>query len=189
MAKKRIHQIAKELDVASADILFLSKELGIEVKTASSGLTPEEEELVVLAFNEKNSVTESTNNDEVEISETVDESTVVESEKQILDDAESMPVEEEEVDIQIIEVSSGATPEELSPLVNIEATQIVGDLMSLGIMQSMNSPLQDSEIEKLLEKYDLIPEIVERVEVKRSEILDLQEFCCTFADYHCDGSC
>ena len=175
MAKKRIHQIAKELDVASADILFLSKELGIEVKTASSGLTPEEEELVVLAFNEKNSVTESTNNDEVEISETVDESTVVESEKQILDDAESMPVEEE-VDIQIIEVSSGATPEELSPLVNIEATQIVGDLMSLGIMQSMNSPLQDSEIEKLLEKYDLIPEIVERVEVKRSEILDLQEF-------------
>ena len=175
MAKKRIHQIAKELDVASADILFLSKELGIEVKTASSGLTPEEEELVVLAFNEKNSVTESTNNDEVETSETVDESEVLESETQTLDDAESMPVEEE-VDIQIIEVSSGATPEELSPLVNIEATQIVGDLMSLGIMQSMNSPLQDSEIEKLLEKYDLIPEIIERVEVKRSEILDLQEF-------------
>ena len=175
MAKKRIHQIAKELDVASADILFLSKELGIEVKTASSGLTPEEEELVVLAFNEKNSVTESTNNDEVETSETVDESEVLESETQTLDDAESMPVEEE-VDIQIIEVSSGATPEELSPLVNIEATQIVGDLMSLGIMQSMNSPLQDSEIEKLLEKYDLIPEIIERVEIKRSEILDLQEF-------------
>ncbi|MDA9844660.1 translation initiation factor IF-2 N-terminal domain-containing protein, partial [Acidimicrobiia bacterium] len=174
MAKKRIHQIAKELDVASADILFLSKELGIEVKTASSGLTPEEEELVVLAFNEKNSVTKSPNNDEVEISNTVDESIEVESETESLDDAELMPVEE--VDIQIIEVSSGATPEELSPLVNIEATQIVGDLMSLGIMQSMNSPLQDSEIEKLLEKYDLIPEIVERVEVKRSEILDLQEF-------------
>jgi len=174
MAKKRIHQIAKELDVASADILFLSKELGIEVKTASSGLTPEEEELVVLAFNEKNSVTKSTNNDEVEKSNTLDESIEVESETETLDDAELMPVEE--VDIQIIEVSSGATPEELSPLVNIEATQIVGDLMSLGIMQSMNSPLQDSEIEKLLEKYDLIPEIVERVEVKRSEILDLQEF-------------
>ncbi|MDA7850641.1 translation initiation factor IF-2 N-terminal domain-containing protein [Acidimicrobiaceae bacterium] len=121
MAKKRIHQIAKELDVASADILFLSKELGIEVKTASSGLTPEEEELVVLAFNEKNSVTKSTNNDEVEISNTLDESIEVESETETLDDAELMPVEE--VDIQIIEVSSGATPEELSPLVNIEATQ------------------------------------------------------------------
>ena len=50
MAKKRIHQIAKELDLASADILHQAKELGIEVKTASSGLTEEEEELVKLAL-------------------------------------------------------------------------------------------------------------------------------------------
>ena len=46
MAKKRIHQIAKELDIASADVLFHAKELGFEVKTASSGLTEEEEELL-----------------------------------------------------------------------------------------------------------------------------------------------
>ena len=29
MAKKRIHQLAKELEVASADILFKAQELGI----------------------------------------------------------------------------------------------------------------------------------------------------------------
>ena len=52
MAKKRIHQIAKELDIASADVLHKAKELGFEVKTASSGLTPEDEELLVLAINE-----------------------------------------------------------------------------------------------------------------------------------------
>ena len=50
MAKKRIHQIAKELDIASADVLFHAKELGFEVKTASSGLTVEEEELLKLAL-------------------------------------------------------------------------------------------------------------------------------------------
>ena len=33
MAKKRIHQLAKELEVASADILHKAQELGIEVKT------------------------------------------------------------------------------------------------------------------------------------------------------------
>ena len=54
MAKKRIHQLAKELEVASADILHKAQELGIEVKTASSGLTPEEEELVKLSFEEEN---------------------------------------------------------------------------------------------------------------------------------------
>ena len=56
MAKKRIHQLAKELEVASADILHKAQELGIEVKTASSGLTPEEEELVKLSFEEENNI-------------------------------------------------------------------------------------------------------------------------------------
>ena len=74
MAKKRIHQIAKELDIASADILFHAKELGIEVKTASSGLTEEEEQLVKLSlFPESESETVE------EISESKDE--IVESEE------------------------------------------------------------------------------------------------------------
>ena len=174
MAKKRIHQIAKELDVASADIVFLSNELGIEVKTASSGLTPDEEELVVLAFKEKNMSNESTQNDEVS-------TTVVstnEPEVSTTEDDEDISKETilEEKEIDIVEVITGSTPEELSDVINIEATQIVGDLMSLGIMQSMTSELSDEEIEKLLEKYDLLPEFIDRVVIKRSEIIEFQEF-------------
>ena len=175
MAKKRIHQIAKELDVASADIVFLANELGIEVKTASSGLTPEEEELVLLAFNEQNVTEDSTTNDTVEIIEETD-STDSETQETQTDEKDDEQTDTESVDIQIIEVPSGCTPEELSSIINIDATQIVGDLMSLGIMQSMTSQLKDKEIETLLEKYDLMPEIVEKVEIKRSEILALQEF-------------
>ena len=175
MAKKRIHQIAKELDVASADIVFLANELGIEVKTASSGLTPEEEELVLLAFNEQNVTEDSTTNDTVEIIEETD-STDSETQETQTDEKDDEKTDTESVDIQIIEVPSGCTPEELSSIINIDATQIVGDLMSLGIMQSMTSQLKDKEIETLLEKYDLMPEIVEKVEIKRSEILALQEF-------------
>lgn len=175
MAKKRIHQIAKELDVASADIVFLANELGIEVKTASSGLTPEEEELVLLAFNEQNVTEDSTTNDTVEIIEKTDSTDSATQETQT-DEKDDEQTDTESVDIQIIEVPSGCTPEELSSIINIDATQIVGDLMSLGIMQSMTSQLKDKEIETLLEKYDLMPEIVEKVEIKRSEILALQEF-------------
>jgi translation initiation factor IF-2 len=175
MAKKRIHQIAKELDVASADIVFLANELGIEVKTASSGLTPEEEELVLLAFNEQNVTEDSTTDDTVGIIEETDNTDSETQEKQT-DEKDDQQTDTESVDIQIIEVPSGCTPEELSSIINIDATQIVGDLMSLGIMQSMTSQLKDKEIETLLEKYDLMPEIVEKVEIKRSEILALQEF-------------
>ena len=70
MAKKRIHQIAKELDIASADILFHAKELGIEVKTASSGLTEDEEQLVKLSLFPE---TESDSATVEEVSESVDE--------------------------------------------------------------------------------------------------------------------
>ena len=175
MAKKRIHQIAKELDVASADIVFLANELGIEVKTASSGLTPEEEELVLLAFNEQNVTEDSTTDDTVEIIKETD-STDSETQETQTDEKDDEQTDTESVDIQIIEVPAGCTPEELSSIINIDATQIVGDLMSLGIMQSMTSQLKDKEIETLLEKYDLMPEIVEKVEIKRSEILALQEF-------------
>ena len=175
MAKKRIHQIAKELDVASADIVFLANELGIEVKTASSGLTPEEEELVLLAFNEQNVTEDSTTDDTVGIIEETD-STDSETQETQTDEKDDEQTDTESVDIQIIEVPSGCTPEELSSIINIDPTQIVGDLMSLGIMQSMTSQLKDKEIETLLEKYDLMPEIVEKVEIKRSEILALQEF-------------
>lgn len=180
MAKKRIHQIAKELDVASADLVFLSNELGIEVKTASSGLTPEEEELVVLAYKEKNSTSESTTTDTVSTEEPVNIDPEPQSEPiqedEIEDDVTPEETVIEEKDIQIVEVISGSTPEELSNIINIEATQIVGDLMSLGIMQSMTSSLSNEEIEKLLEKYDLLPEFIERIVIKRSEILELQEF-------------
>jgi len=124
MAKKRIHQIAKELDVASADIVFLANELGIEVKTASSGLTPEEEELVLLAFNEKNSTQEDTQPDVVETKQVVEKEDSKTEKIEESEDKAVIPSTENNVDIQIVEVPSGSTPEELSSIINIEATQV-----------------------------------------------------------------
>ena len=50
MAKTRVHVLAKELQVASADVIHHANSLGIEVKTASSGLTEEEVELIKLSI-------------------------------------------------------------------------------------------------------------------------------------------
>ena len=161
MAKKRIHQLAKELEVASADILHKAQELGIEVKTASSGLTPEEEELVVMSYEEDKIV------EEKEVEDT--------SNQEKLEDEEKAQEEDEKVeekDVNIIEVTEGSTPDQLSELIDEDSTQIVADLMSLGIMQSVTSNLSNDEIEKLLEKYNYIPEFITKVEIKRSEIIN-----------------
>ncbi len=160
MAKKRIHQLAKELDVASADILFKAKELGIQVKTASSGLTEDEEELVKLSYKE-DSILEET---ETEVEE-VKEIEEVSNEKN-----------EDTKDINIVEVTEGSTPEDLSIIIEKDSTEIVSDLMSLGIMQSITSSLSNEEIEKLLETYNIIPEFNEKIEIKRSDLVEEIQF-------------
>ena len=161
MAKKRIHQLAKELEVASADILHKAQELGIEVKTASSGLTPEEEELVVMSYEEDKIVEEKEAEDTSNQEKLEDEEKAQEEDKKV-----------KEKDVNIIEVTEGSTPEQLSELIDEDSTQIVADLMSLGIMQSVTSNLSNDEIEKLLEKYNYIPEFITKVEIKRSEIIN-----------------
>ena len=163
MAKKRIHQIAKELDLASADILHQAKELGIEVKTASSGLTEEEEELVKLAL-----MPEDEPQTDPEIVTEYEES------KQDEPEAESEKVVED--DVQIIEVSRNSSPEKISSLIEVEATQIVGDLMGLGIMKAIDTPLDDTDIEKLFEKYNLIPDLIDEVTISRKDIIEFQDF-------------
>lgn len=163
MAKKRIHQIAKELDLASADILHQAKELGIEVKTASSGLTEEEEELVKLALMPE---------DEPE----VESEEVSEQEEAIQGEPEAESEEVVEDDVQIIEVSRNSSPEKISSLIEVEATQIVGDLMGLGIMKAIDTPLDDTDIEKLFEKYNLIPDLIDEVTISREDIIEFQDF-------------
>ena len=163
MAKKRIHQIAKELDLASADILHQAKVLGIEVKTASSGLTEEEEELVKLALTPANEP-------EAEPEE------VSEQEESSQDEPEAEPQQDVEDDVQIIEVSRNSSPERISSLIEVEATQIVGDLMGLGIMKAIDTPLDDSDIEKLFEKYNLIPDLIDEVTISREDIIEFQDF-------------
>ena len=163
MAKKRIHQIAKELDIASADVLFHAKELGFEVKTASSGLTEEEEELLKLALLPE---------DEPE-----SESEVVQEQEETIQDAPKTEVEEvPEDDVKIIEISRNSSPEKISSLIDVDATQIVGDLMGLGIMKAIDTPLEDSDIEKLFEKYNLIPDLIDEITISREDIIEFQEF-------------
>ena len=167
MAKKRIHQIAKELDVASADVLFHAKELGFEVKTASSGLTGEEEELVKLSLfpevEEKKDVVEDKKDEPEEKNFTADENKQIEK-------------EQDDISIEIIEITSNSSPKNLSEIIDIDATQIVADLMGLGIMKAIDTPLENSEIEQLLEKYNLIAEFVEPVSIQRADIIEIEKF-------------
>ncbi len=54
MAKQRVYQVARDLGLESKDVLERAQELGIDVKTASSGLDDDGVALVKLSFEESN---------------------------------------------------------------------------------------------------------------------------------------
>ncbi len=54
MAKMKVHELAKELDVQSKDVLSLLQEKGYDVKTASSGVDEDAIEAAKKAFGKKN---------------------------------------------------------------------------------------------------------------------------------------
>ena len=52
MAKQRVYELARDLGLESKEVLARAQELGIEVKTASSGLDEDAAALVRLSFDE-----------------------------------------------------------------------------------------------------------------------------------------
>ena len=105
------------------------------------------------------------------------ESEVVQEQEETIQDAPKTEVEEvPEDDVQIIEISRNSSPEKISSLIDVDATQIVGDLMGLGIMKAIDTPLEDSDIEKLFEKYNLIPDLIDEITISREDIIEFQEF-------------
>ena len=166
MPKVRVHELAKELNLASADILFQANELGIEVKTASSGLTEDEVELLKLQFDTENNKKEA---EEITEPEKISSSNnKKEAEPEITD----LP----EQNIEIIEVNEESTPSEISKLISTESTKIIEDLLNLGVMASLETPLKNQDIEKLLEGYGYIVDIKPIVKLVRSDVLDFEEF-------------
>ena len=166
MPKVRVHELAKELNLASADILFHANELGIEVKTASSGLTEDEVELLKIKFDSESNIKETE-----EVSEP-DKTSPPNNKKVAEPDIPDVP----EQNIEIIEVQEESTPSEISKIISTESTKIIEDLLNLGVMASLETPLKNQDIEKLLEGYGYIVDIKPIVKLARSDVLDVEEF-------------
>ena len=166
MPKVRVHELAKELNLASADILFHANELGIQVKTASSGLTEDEVELLKIKFDSESNIKETE-----EVSEP-DKTSPPNNKKVAEPDIPDVP----EQNIEIIEVQEESTPSEISKIISTESTKIIEDLLNLGVMASLDTPLKNQDIEKLLEGYGYIVDIKPIVKLARSDVLDVEEF-------------
>ncbi|MDE0168629.1 MAG: translation initiation factor IF-2 [bacterium] len=142
MVTKRIHELAKELGLASRDVLATARELGLPVTTASSGLEPGDAEALrsILLPDEPD--------EEVEEPPTVAPAPV------------EADHEEAEVDeVELITVPAGVSVLELARAMRRPAGELVRHLLSMGLMAAAAAPVPEDAIDALGEAFGFLIEV------------------------------
>lgn len=169
MAKTRVYELAKELNITSRELIdILSSEFDIKVKNHMSVLDEEDAELIKEIFVENESNGKENNSiaksivDEYE--EELDNSVKIKNKKKNSkknnfksksngkeNNNESTLAEE-----IIIEMEDTITVKELSDKLKKPITEVIKQLMFMGVMAAINQELDFNTAEKLAEKFDAL---------------------------------
>ncbi|MCY6372517.1 translation initiation factor IF-2 [Clostridium ganghwense] len=160
MAKTRVYELAKELNVTSKELIdVLLNEFSIKVKNHMSVLDEEDAELIKEIFddnddedNKKSIVDEY----EEEISDSVNVNIKKKKKKNNKDEANtSSQSNSEECEKKIIiEIEDTITVKELAEKLHKPTTEVIKQLMFMGVMAAINQELDFNTAEKLAEKFD-----------------------------------
>jgi len=165
VAKQRVYELARELGRESKDVLARAQELGIEVKTASSGLDEDAVALVVLSYEE-----EGTTGEKGPIPAETEEVSAVASEavasEAVASEGEPAPPsaepetpteatsdepepEQPKPGEQMLLVEQGITVQDFARMVGTRTGDVVKELMSMGEMVPGGGTIPVAAIEPL----------------------------------------
>ncbi|MGH8872321.1 MAG: translation initiation factor IF-2 [Acidimicrobiia bacterium] len=138
----RVYELARDLGVDSKELLHQALDLGIEVKTASSGLDDESAELLRLAIA----------GDEPEVE-------VVEPEGRPAVEIEPEPVVSSPAEVQIVSVPSGATVAQFADALGVPAKDVVAELLTRGQPVGAGQTMSAALIDQVAESFGFMVEI------------------------------
>ncbi|HEU4918039.1 MAG TPA: translation initiation factor IF-2 [Acidimicrobiia bacterium] len=146
----RVYELARDLGVDSKVLLQQAQDLGIEVKTASSGLDDESAELLRLAIA----------GDEPEVVERVDSEPgtgelLVESEPE----AEQVAATEPEPEIDIVSVPYRASVTVFAEALGVPAKDVVGRLLTMGQPVGVGQTMPPELIDEVAEAFGFIVDV------------------------------
>lgn len=158
----RVYELARELDVESKDVLSRAEELDIEVKTASSGLSDEEADLLRLAFAPEragdlpvDAAVEPAPAEPVQEPEETAEAEPDE-EEELVEPAEAETLEE---DVRIAAVTEGATVSEVAEAIGQPVGEVVKELLGRGVPAGAGQTMPPELIDEIAEGFGFIVEI------------------------------
>ena len=157
----RVYELARELGIDSKEVVAQAQELGLEVKTASSGLDDEGAALLKLAF----APDETTDIPPDEQSSVAVDTTAGETSAEIAPAPEEAVTEESTVpetpdqEVQIATLAEGATVAEFATAVDQTTGDIVKALLERGIPAGANQTMPPDLIDEIAEGFGFIIEV------------------------------
>lgn len=164
MAKKRVYEIARDLDLESREVLDRALELGFGVKTASSGLEEDDAALVALSFQEASGTAPASAEDAEPGEATLEEpgtGAVEEAEEQEREPEAEPEVEDEGLPVGKVTIESGATSAAFAELIGRSVGEVVKALLLMGEMGAANAPIADEALVLLGEQFGYEVEVTE----------------------------
>ncbi len=144
----RVYELARDLGVDSKELVAQALDLGIEVKTASSGLSDEEVELLRLALVPEAEETPEAAADQPP--ETLDET-----------QPEPSPEPEPQPEVQIVTLVEGATVGEFAEAIGQPAGEVVKVLLGKGIPAGAGQAMPVQVIDEIAESFGFMVEMEE----------------------------
>ena len=152
MVTKRIYELAKELGLASRDVLNTAQDLGLPVTTASSGLDPGDAEALRSMLLPEEPEEEAAGARE----EAPDPATE--------DRPAAEPEAPEIIEPEVIVVPYGVSVLEMARALHQPVGELVRQLLSMGLMAAAAAPVPPEAIEPLADHFGVIVEVEQREE-------------------------
>ncbi|EPY6470778.1 translation initiation factor IF-2 [Clostridium sporogenes] len=175
MAKIRVYELAKELNISSKELItLLEEEFSVEVKNHMSAIEDEDADLIkeLLSGKEKSEKTKE-EDDEIETTakNPIKESTNNKKSNKRDDKNEKVNTENAE-DMAIITMTSDTiTVKEISDKLEKSYAEVIKELMLMGVMASVNQEINFEMAEKLAAKFDT--EILKEEQDEEDDLEDI----------------
>ncbi len=167
MSKIRVYELAKELGITSKELIsILLDQFGVEVKNHMSVIEDEDAELIKVLFAEKedekkpnlNEVVEEKYEDlaeenlkkSIKITKIKNKNKEVKMQDNLNEDSENKIVE------KVIEIEDTITVKELSEKLEKPITEVIRELIFMGVMAAINQEIDFNTAEKLAEKFEVL---------------------------------
>ncbi len=163
----RVYELARDLGLESKDVLEQAKELGLDVKTASSGLDAKGAELVRMALATDEAPVAAAEA-EPEVAESEPEAAaepVAESEPEAapepVADSEPEAEPEPETEVDIASITAGASVADFAEAISQPVPEVIKALLGKGVAAGANQEMPAHFVEEIGEEFGFMVEIEE----------------------------